>query len=391
MASRLSLWPASGIDVAQLKLRYVNSYYNAQLKLVHVFRRKGHKCVTIQGRPGEPEFMAQYAALLESTNTIPKLDRDDPGSVDAVIKCYLVDPSFTENLSEATQNMRRPILKRFQEFKTPSGFRYGEAPIAELPNKQQRIKDVLKGLTPAAQKNFLKTLRGFIVYAVAKDHIKIDPTIGIRADKPPRKSLGHMTWGDEQIDQYRERHAVGTVARAALELALNIAARRYDVHQIGRPQLKDGKLVWRPNKTARTTGKTLTVGVLPELREAIEALPKNDSLIFLTTDYGRPFKSAAAFGNKFADWCRAAGLRPIRCDDGRVRSFRIHGLRKASLTRLALDGCTGPELLAISGHSSLAQVEPYIQAASQIRLAEAALRKRLASNRRQKKSKPEVV
>jgi hypothetical protein len=32
------------------------------------------------------------------------------------------------------------------------------------------------------------------------------------------------------------------------------------------------------------------------------------ALTFLTTDYAKPFASAAAFGNKFAGWCKQAGL-----------------------------------------------------------------------------------
>jgi hypothetical protein len=47
------------------------------------------------------------------------------------------------------------------------------------------------------------------------------------------KSMGHMTWLEPQVEQYRQRHALGTVARLALELLLNIAARRYDAHEIG--------------------------------------------------------------------------------------------------------------------------------------------------------------
>jgi integrase len=68
----------------------------------------------------------------------------------------------------------------------------------------------------------------------------------------------------------------------------------------------------------------------------------------------------------------------VTCDDGKVRSYRIHGLRKASLTRLAHDGCTGPELMAVSGHATLAQVQVYIDEAEQERLAEAAMAKRSA-------------
>jgi len=57
----------------------------------------------------------------------------------------------------------------------------------------------------------------------------------------------------------------------------------------------------RPHKTSRITGKMLTIRVLPELQSALDAMPPSDALTFVLNDYGRPFASAAAFGNKFAD------------------------------------------------------------------------------------------
>lgn len=107
-------------------------------------------------------------------------------------------------------------------------------------------------------------------------------------------------------------------------------------------------------------------------------MPASDGLTFLLNEYGRPFASAAVFGNKFADWCRQAGLQGVECEDGRVRSYRAHGLRKAACVALAHAGCTGPEIMAVSGHSSLAQVQVYIEAAEQIRMVDAALAKRVA-------------
>jgi integrase len=98
-------------------------------------------------------------------------------------------------------------------------------------------------------------------------------------------------------------------------------------------------------------------------------------LTFLVNDYGRPFASAAAFGKKFADWCVAADLKPVLCDDGRVRNYRAHGLRKAALRALAHAGATGVELMAISGHSSLDQVQEYINEVDQEQAAEAAMTK----------------
>ena len=148
---------------------------------------------------------------------------------------------------------------------------------------------------------------------------------------------------------------------------LNIAARRHDAHLIGRQHLKFNPekncwtLTWRPHKTLRTTGQTLTIPVLPSLHEALDAMPKGDAMTFLTTTYGRPFKSPAAFGNKFADWCVAAGLLPVECDDGRVRSFRPHGLRKNALYTLFKAGGTFAELQALGGQDSIAVIQKYIQ------------------------------
>ena len=192
---------------------------------------------------------------------------------------------------------------------TPGGHRYGENRLATIQRKN--ITDALAGKTPIMQKVWMKALRHLIAFAIEQGECKTDPTIGIKTARPP-KSSGHMTWGDVQIEQYRERHANGTMARLALELMLNIAARRHDAHLIGRQHLRNGCLSWRPSKTSQTTGKVLTIRVLPELQAALDAMPHSDALTFLLTEYGRPFASAAAFGNKFADWCNAAGLEPVR-------------------------------------------------------------------------------
>jgi integrase len=82
-------------------------------------------------------------------------------------------------------------------------------------------------------------------------------------------------------------------------------------------------------------------------------------------------------GNKFADWCKAAGLKPVLCDgvDGRTRNYRAHGLRKSAWRALAHAGATGVELTAVSGHSSLDQVQEYLDEVDQERAAEAAMSK----------------
>jgi integrase len=70
--------------------------------------------------------------------------------------------------------------------------------------------------------------------------------------------------------------------------------------------------------------------------------------------------AAAGFGNWFRERCAEAGL-PRRC--------AAHGLRKAACRRLAEAGCSASVIASISGHTTLREVERYVKAADQARMA----------------------
>jgi integrase/recombinase XerD len=85
-------------------------------------------------------------------------------------------------------------------------------------------------------------------------------------------------------------------------------------------------------------------------------------LTFLTTAYGKPFKVQGISG-AVKDWCTQAGIP--HCSS--------HGPRKASATRLAEAGCSPHQIMAITGHKSLKEVEAYTKAAGQKGLAKSAM------------------
>jgi integrase len=58
---------------------------------------------------------------------------------------------------------------------------------------------------------------------------------------------------------------------------------------------------------------------------------------------------------------------------GLPKHCTAHGLRKAACRRLAEAGCSTHEIMAISGHVTLAEVERYTKAANQARLAKRAM------------------
>jgi integrase len=116
------------------------------------------------------------------------------------------------------------------------------------------------------------------------------------------------------------------------------------------------------------TGKELMIPVHPELQAILDLVPSGQ-LTFIMTLRGKPF-DPHAFSPWFGEACDAAGL-PSECV--------FHGLRKAACRRLAEAGCTAHEIMAISGHTSLKEIERYTKAADQKRLAQAAMARAMAA------------
>lgn len=352
---------------------YVHAFNDRHGRPRHYLRRPGYKRVPLPGLPWSPEFMEAYAMGMAGDAPRIKIaaKRSRPGSVSAVIASYYRHELWLQELSEGSRKTRRPILEKFRAA-------HGEKKIALL--RGEHITKILAGMKPFAKRNWLKTLRGLAVFCVMEHHIKRDPTQDVRLVRLP-KTTGHMTWREKEIEQYRAYHPNGTMARLALELMLNLAARRQDACRLGRPHVQGDRLTWRPQKTARSTGKVLTIRMTPDFKIALQAIPASDSMTFLNNDYGRPFASAAAFGNKFADWCREAGLPVVVGEDGRARNFRAHGLRKAACRALAHAGCSAPEIMAVSGRATLSQVQIYIAEVEQERMAEAAMNRLVEANK----------
>ena len=209
---------------------------------------------------------------------------------------------------------------------------------------------------PAKAHNFLKALRSFMRYCIAENLRKDEPSSGIKG--PKFRTDGYRPWGDEQIEKFRAHHPIGTRARLALELLLNVGARRSDAVRLGPQNLENGEFSYR-------TQKTLTqidcVPLLPELTEALDAMPNTNST-FLTTHHGKPF-TVAGFGNWFRDVCDQAGIS---------KGYSAHGLRKASATRLADHGATEHQLMAWFGWTTLRSAEQYTRAANKRKLNRAA-------------------
>ena len=76
----------------------------------------------------------------------------------------------------------------------------------------------------------------------------------------------------------------------------------------------------------------------------------------------------------FTNWFNKMVKAVVDKDGNRMlpNGLSPHGLRKATCRRLAKAGCSAHEIMAISGHQTLAEVTRYTVAANRVHLAERA-------------------
>jgi len=334
------------------RLSYVKAYKDRHGRMRYYFRRKGQKETPLPGKPGQAPFQLAYHVALAASGREIRARRSVSNSVSAISAAYYKDQNFL-GFAESTRGMRRRILEKFRT----AG---GDRPLKDL-TKGHIVSVFLSQLPPFERNNWIKTLRGLMKFAIEGGYIESDPTAEIKRSDAVGGSI--HTWDESEIAQYRGRHGLGSTARLALELLLNLAQRRSDVVHLGPQHARDGAIYIRQKKTKmEKQDRVLRIPILPELQEALDQTPTG-ALTFLLRRDGIPF-TLKGFGGRFHDWCQQAGLPP-KCSS--------HGLRKAGLVRLAENGATEQELLAVSGHRNPAQLKPYLERARQALLAEQAM------------------
>lgn len=252
-------------------------------------------------------------------------------------------------MADSTKTTYRGILERFR-------VGHGDKGVAHL--KKGHVQVIITGMTdtPAAAANLLRMIHLLMRHAIDLGWRGDDPTPGVR--KPKRKVGGFLTWEEDHIATFTTKHLPGSWAHLALTLLLCTGQRRSDVVRMGRQYVRKDVLAI----TQQKTGQNVYIPLHPDLKALLDRLPLTN-LTFLMTAHGKPFV-AAGFTNWFHDMVKEAGL---------PAGLSPHGLSKATCRRLAEAGCSAHEIMAISGHRSLAEVTRYTVAARRKDLAARAM------------------
>jgi integrase len=348
--------------------KYVQAFVDPDGRAYHYFRRRGSPRIRLPGLPYSPQFMAAYEKALARSQPIGAAAKH--GSVAEAITQYIALPPAGCGRSHAIRTMlaEMPALARAEIFDglapvTRAGRRqlltklaraHGQQPLASVTAND--LTDLLTSMPNATAANLLTAIRGLMKWALTQKRIATDPSVGVKVKR--KRTSGHHTWTEDEIAQFEFHHPVGGRARLAFGLLLFTGQRRGDVIRMGRQHVRDGVL----HVKQRKTGAEVAVPIHPDLREILNATP-SEHLTFIVNARGRPW-APSAFSDWFRVQCDAAGL-PKHCT--------AHGLRKAACRRLAEAGCSPHEIMSISGHVTLAEVERYTAAADRARLAKRAM------------------
>ncbi|WP_167356427.1 tyrosine-type recombinase/integrase [Sulfitobacter delicatus] len=329
-----------------------SAYYDRHGKRRWRFRRKGFSA-ELGSDYGSPEFVRRYedavAGIRSATGA--GVGKTIPKSISDLIARYYSSAEFLE-LKESTKKTYRGILERFRE-------EHGTKSAVNL--ERRHIKAILaaKSDTPSAANNLRDRLRAILDLAVDLEWRNDNPVAFVKPLKV--RSKGFHTWTEEEIEKYYAVHRPGTLAHSAMTLMLYTGAARSDAVKLGRGNVHGDRLRYRRQKTEDSGGVLIDIPIHPELRAVIDTRSPA-AFTFLETKAGKS-RSPNGLGNLMREWC----------DEAKLPNCTSHGLRRAIARRLAEAGASPHEIMAVTGHHTLAEVMRYTQDVSRPALATNAL------------------
>ncbi|RPD37677.1 integrase [Candidatus Liberibacter solanacearum] len=331
------------------KFPYVYSQLTRHGTTVWYFRR-GKTCKRIKAPIGSSKFKEEYIEALTGGAVEASSVVIHKGTLKWLINQYQHSNVFN-TLSANSRRNYNGHLKRLIE-------KRGSLPLHKVTQSFIQNSVDHRSNKVASSVLFLATMRGLYKWAVERNLVKSDPTVGVKT--PKLKTKGFATWTIEQIEQFRKYHPIGTKARLAMEMMLFLGLRRSDVMRVGAQHIKDGVFSIQTKKT----GTQVTIPIAGTLQKCIEAT-RCTGEVLLSSPSGKKYASEESFGIWFKNQCKKADL-PNQCT--------AHGLRKAGATIMANAGVSSHELMAMYGWSKLSMAEVYTKEADKKKLSSNAIK-----------------
>jgi integrase len=276
----------------------------------------------LQGEPGTPEFQQSWQEACARRIKAPE------GTLQHLIDYYQTTAEFTSAIAETTRADYVMIIQKVIE---P---RFGDFPIKALADPRTRgmfkeWRDKLARKSVRRADYAWSVLARILSVAVDRGKIKENPLRG--GGQLYSGSRRDMVWTAD--DEATFLKGAPPHLHLALLLALWTGQRQGDLLRLSWSAY-DGKYIrLRQSKT----GARVVIPVGAPLKAALDQTPRRSPIILVNLD-GQPWKRFASF---FSKVCKRLGLTELT----------FHDLRGSAVTRLAIAGCTEPEIATITGHS----------------------------------------
>jgi integrase len=303
----------------------------------------------LRGEPGSPEFIASYNEAAAQKIKTPS------GWLLSLLQRYQASDDF-RSLGERTRKDYAGIIEKVVE---PE---FSDFPLSALSDKRTRgifldWRDRL-ALKSRRQADFAWTVLALVLsWSKDRGHIDINPCE--RGGRLYRGSRAEKIWTDEDEAQFLK--AAPSHLHLPLLLGLWTGQRQGDLLRLPWSAYDGAYIRLKQSKG----GVRVVVPIGAPLKRTLDAAVKRSPIIMTTMD-GNPW-TPDGFRASWRKACKRAGVVGVTFND----------LRGTAVTRLALAGCTEPEIATISGHS-LRDVRSILDAHYLHRdqaLAESAIRK----------------
>jgi integrase/recombinase XerD len=183
-----------------IKFRYLVQDLDRHGNVRVYVRVPGRRKVRIRALFGTDDFIHAYNAAVSEHVTAPP--KAKAGSFRHLCILYHGSSTF-KRLDVATQSWRRRALDAIAE-------KHGHKPVAQMEARHIRMLRDERDDRPGAANKRLKALKALFAWACEErpDIARQNPTLTVH--KIPYASSGHHSWTPQEIEQYRERHSVGT-------------------------------------------------------------------------------------------------------------------------------------------------------------------------------------
>lgn len=230
--------------------------------------------------------------------------------------------------------------------------------IKEIDKRTGKQNKVSKTIGRSQKNNLIKWIRGVLKLAIKRKLVKVNYASSV--EKAGTTGGGYKMWTDEMWDRMTKCYPLGTKERLTFDLAGYTGQRRGDVYLLGWDQflepedeLPNGSLRVEQEKGNDGEPYVAHIPILDELHESLEAAKAAGVLgskFFIRQDHKDEPYVKESFGNRVRKWLNKAGI---------PNGYSLHGLRKLCVCRLIERGCDPHDVMAVTGHQTLKEIDRY--------------------------------